>query len=119
MKHLRFPQAIKRVAQKFHFAILRIEVTRSSRGLSAIAELLVTTGARHNNAAYVGLNQSRAGLGFGLQSSLDIGSTLICGPEVLGFGRTPKSLLSPPSMLSWQNALFRSKRSPTVTGQSP
>ena len=31
----------KRVAQKLHFAILRIEVTRASRGLSAIAELLV------------------------------------------------------------------------------
>ena len=30
----------KSVAQKFHFAILRIEVTRASRGLSAIAELL-------------------------------------------------------------------------------
>jgi len=30
------------VAQKLHFAILRIEVTRASRGLSAIAELLVT-----------------------------------------------------------------------------
>jgi len=30
------------VAQKFHFAILRIEVTRASRGLSAITELLVT-----------------------------------------------------------------------------
>jgi len=30
------------VAQKFHFAILRIEVTRASCGLSAIAELLVT-----------------------------------------------------------------------------
>jgi len=29
------------VAQKFHFAILRIEVTRASRGLSAISELLV------------------------------------------------------------------------------
>jgi len=29
------------VAQKFHFAILRIEVTCVSRGLSAIAELLV------------------------------------------------------------------------------
>jgi len=29
------------VAQKFHFAILRIEVTPASRGLSAIAELLV------------------------------------------------------------------------------
>jgi len=31
------------VAQKFHFAILRIEVTRAPRGLSAIAELLVYT----------------------------------------------------------------------------
>jgi len=41
MKHLRFPKAPKRVTQKFHFAILRIEVTRASRGLSAIAELLV------------------------------------------------------------------------------
>jgi len=41
MKHLRFPKAPKRVAQKFHFAIFRIEVTRASRGLSAIAELLV------------------------------------------------------------------------------
>jgi len=30
------------VAQKFHFAILRIEVTPASRGLSAIAELRVT-----------------------------------------------------------------------------
>ena len=30
------------MAQKFHFAILRIEVTRASRGLSAIAELLVS-----------------------------------------------------------------------------
>jgi len=30
------------VAQKFHFAILRIEVNRASRGLSAKAELLVT-----------------------------------------------------------------------------
>jgi len=29
------------VAQKFHFAILRIEVTRAWRVLSAIAELLV------------------------------------------------------------------------------
>jgi len=29
------------VAQKFHFAVLRIEVTHASRGLSAIAELLV------------------------------------------------------------------------------
>ena len=32
------------MAQKFHFPILRIEVTRASRGLSAIAELLVTNG---------------------------------------------------------------------------
>jgi len=43
------------VAQKFHFAILRIEVTRASRGLSAIAELLVQTIAqkplnRYNSA---------------------------------------------------------------------
>jgi len=29
------------VAQKFHFTVLRIEVTHASRGLSAIAELLV------------------------------------------------------------------------------
>jgi len=29
------------VAQKFHFAILQIEVTRASRDLSAIAEVLV------------------------------------------------------------------------------
>jgi len=29
------------VAEKFHFSILRIEVTRASRGLSAIAELVV------------------------------------------------------------------------------
>jgi len=29
------------VTQKFHFTILRIEVTRVSLGLSAIAELLV------------------------------------------------------------------------------
>jgi len=42
MEHLRFPKPPKRVAQKFHFAILRIEVTSASRGLSAIAELLVT-----------------------------------------------------------------------------
>jgi len=28
------------VAQKFHFAILRFEVTSASRGLSAIAELV-------------------------------------------------------------------------------
>jgi len=41
MKHIRSPEAPKMVAQKFHFAILRIEVTRASRGLSAIAELLV------------------------------------------------------------------------------
>jgi len=34
------------VAQKFHFAILRIEVTRASRGLSAIVELLVLAGSR-------------------------------------------------------------------------
>jgi len=43
------------VAQKFHFAILRIEVTRASRGLSAIpiAELLVTNG-RPKTAAKLG-----------------------------------------------------------------
>jgi len=41
MKHLRFPKPPKRVAQKFHFAILRIEVTRALRGLSVIAELFV------------------------------------------------------------------------------
>ena len=29
------------MSQKFHFAILRIQVTRASRGFSAIAELLV------------------------------------------------------------------------------
>jgi len=29
------------VTEKFHFAILRIEVTRASRGLSTIAELFV------------------------------------------------------------------------------
>jgi len=34
------------VAQKFHFAILRIKVTRASRGLSAIADLLVLMGVR-------------------------------------------------------------------------
>jgi len=34
------------VAQKFHFAILRIEVTRASRGLAAIAELLVVLSIR-------------------------------------------------------------------------
>ena len=36
------------MAQKFHFAILRIEVTRASRGLSAIAELLVSDGRINN-----------------------------------------------------------------------
>jgi len=35
------PKLPKRVAQKLHLAILRIEVTRASRGLSVIAELLV------------------------------------------------------------------------------
>jgi len=34
------------VAQKFHFTILRIEVTRASRSLSAIAELLVIVAKR-------------------------------------------------------------------------
>ena len=37
------PKPPKRVAQKSHLAILQIEVTRASHGLSAIAELLVTT----------------------------------------------------------------------------
>jgi len=37
---LPFPEVPQRVAQEHHFAILRIEVTRASRGLSAIAELL-------------------------------------------------------------------------------
>jgi len=32
------------VAQKFHFTILQIEVTRALCGLSAIAELLVKIG---------------------------------------------------------------------------
>jgi len=41
MKHLRSPKPPKRVAQKLYFAILRIVVTRASRGLSAIVELLV------------------------------------------------------------------------------
>jgi len=41
MKHLPSPKPRKRVAQKFHFALLQIEVTRALRGLSAIAELLV------------------------------------------------------------------------------
>jgi len=36
------PKPPKRVAQEFHFAILRIKVTRASCGLSAIAELLVS-----------------------------------------------------------------------------
>jgi len=36
-KHLRSPK----MAQKRHFAILRIKVTCESRGISAIAELLV------------------------------------------------------------------------------
>ena len=36
-----FPLSLKRVAQKFHFSILRIEVTGATRGLSAIAELFV------------------------------------------------------------------------------
>ena len=35
------PLTQKRGAQKFHLAILRIEVTRVSRGLSVLAELLV------------------------------------------------------------------------------
>jgi len=39
------PKSPKRVAQKFYFALLRIEVTRASHGLSAIAELLVNVGA--------------------------------------------------------------------------
>ena len=37
------------MAQKFHFAILQIEVTRASRGLSVIAELLVQTVAQKRN----------------------------------------------------------------------
>jgi len=36
------------VAEKFHFSILRIEVTRASRSLSQIAELLGTFHVRHN-----------------------------------------------------------------------
>jgi len=35
------PKPPKRLAQKFHFTFLRIKVTRASRGLSAIAELLI------------------------------------------------------------------------------
>ena len=38
------------MAQKFHFAILRIEITRASRGLSAIAELLVLFPASMNSS---------------------------------------------------------------------
>ena len=38
--------APKSVAQKFHFGILRIEVTRASRGLSGIAELATCTNGR-------------------------------------------------------------------------
>jgi len=38
-----FPLSPPKGGSKFHFAILRIEVTRASRGLSAIAELLVLT----------------------------------------------------------------------------
>jgi len=53
MKHLRFPYAPKRVAQKFHFAILRIEVTRASRGLSAIAELLVKYNTETENSQQI------------------------------------------------------------------
>jgi len=42
MKYLRFPYPPpKGWLKKFHFAILRIEVTRASRGLSVVAELLV------------------------------------------------------------------------------
>jgi len=37
------PLPQKRVTQKFHFAILRIEVTHASCGLSAIPELLVSS----------------------------------------------------------------------------
>jgi len=40
------------VAQKFHFAILRIEVTRASRGLSAIAELLVIMAALRSRCGH-------------------------------------------------------------------
>ena len=41
------------MAQKFHFAILRIEVIRASRGLSAIAELLVTIAAENRGVIRV------------------------------------------------------------------
>jgi len=41
------------VAQKFHFTILRIEVTRASRGPSATAKLLVKIA--NNNKATPGL----------------------------------------------------------------
>jgi len=37
------------VAQKFHFAILRIEVTHASRGVSAIAELYLLAFLRNEN----------------------------------------------------------------------
>jgi len=43
------------VAQKFHFAILRIEVTRASRSLSAIAELLVVTTLYVNDRILLGV----------------------------------------------------------------
>ena len=51
------PKPPKRVAQKFHFATLRIEVTRASRGLSAIAELLVSAlstlvNQQHKNSTF-------------------------------------------------------------------
>jgi len=36
------------MAQKFHFTLLQIEVTRASRGLSVIAELLVYVSWRHH-----------------------------------------------------------------------
>ena len=45
----------KKVAQKFHFAILRIEVTRAWRVLSAIAELLVNLKKRRKNGIHIGL----------------------------------------------------------------
>ena len=44
-----FPLSPARVAQKFHFGILRIEVTRASRGLSAIAEVLVFISERERS----------------------------------------------------------------------
>jgi len=50
------------MAQKFHFAVLRVEVTRASRGLSAIAELLVnptqkTTTKRNLINAFIGYSR--------------------------------------------------------------